>query len=54
MQVDLFGLSIRSCPFNDAEELLPSCYRCQTVNPLLNQGGDKCVMNDDDVMNTYE
>jgi len=42
-QVDLFALSIRSRPFNDAEELLPSCYRCQTVNPLLNQNGDRCI-----------
>merc|ERR1719446_617848 len=42
-QVDVFALSISSRPFNDADELLPSCFRCQTVNPLLNQGGDRCI-----------
>ena len=39
-QVDLFALSIRSRPPVDSEELLPSCFRCQTINPLLNQGDD--------------
>ena len=42
-QVDLFALAIRSRPFTDAEELLPSCFRCQTTNPLLNQAGDRCT-----------
>ena len=75
-QVDLFALSVRGRPLVDAEELLPSCFRCQvrrrgpslsrihrtkayppshrspslplcfrcqTINPLLNQNGDKCI-----------
>jgi len=42
-QVDLFSLSIRARPFSDNEELLPTCFRCQTTNPLLNQSGDRCV-----------
>ena len=28
---------------SDAEELMPSCFRCQTTNPLLNQNGDRCT-----------
>ena len=28
-QVDLFALSVRGRPLVDAEELLPSCFRCQ-------------------------
>lgn len=42
-QVDMFALSIRSRAFNDADELLPSCFRCQTINPLVNQAGDRCI-----------
>jgi len=42
-QVDLFALSIRARPPADADELQPSCFRCQTINALLNQGGDKCT-----------
>ena len=42
-QVDLFALTIRARPMSDADELQPSCFRCQTINPLLNQGGDKCT-----------
>ena len=42
-QVDLFSLSMRARPFSDADELLPACFRCQTINPLLNQGGDRCI-----------
>lgn len=42
-QVDMFALSIRSRPFTDAEELLPSCFRCQAINPLVNQAGDRCI-----------
>ena len=22
---------------------MPSCFRCQTTNPLLNQNGDRCT-----------
>ena len=42
-QVDLFALTIRSRPTSDDEELLPSCFRCQTINPLLNPQGDRCT-----------
>lgn len=42
-QVDLFALSIKSRDFTDADELLPSCFRCQTINPLVNQAGDRCT-----------
>ena len=42
-QVDLFALTIRARPTTDAEELQPSCFRCQTINPLLNLAGDKCT-----------
>jgi intraflagellar transport protein 122 len=42
-QVDLFALTIRSRPPADADELQPSCFRCQTINPLLNQQGDRCT-----------
>lgn len=42
-QIDLFALTVRARPFRDAEELLPTCYRCQTVNPPLNQNGDRCI-----------
>ena len=42
-QVDLFALTIRSRPPTDDEELLPSCFRCQTINPLLNPQGDRCT-----------
>lgn len=42
-QVDLFALTIRSRPITDTDELQPSCFRCQTINPLLNQQGDRCM-----------
>ena len=35
-QVDLSSLAIRSRPNTDADELQPSCFRCQTINTLLN------------------
>ena len=41
--MDVFALSIRSRSFADADELLTPCFRCQTVNPLLNQAGDRCI-----------
>ena len=44
LQVDVFALSIRGRPFTDAEELMPSCFRCQTTNPLLNQNGDPACL----------
>lgn len=41
--VDLGSVIIRSKPFQDAEELLPMCYRCSTTNPLLNNNGNFCI-----------
>ena len=35
-EVDMQSVVVRSKPFSDAEELQPVCYRCSTVNPLLN------------------
>jgi len=35
-EVDTQSVLVRSKPFSDAEELQPVCYRCSTVNPLLN------------------
>ena len=34
---------MRGRPLVDADELLQTCFRCQTINPLLNQNGDKCI-----------
>ena len=42
-QVDLFALTIRARPAHDDDELQPSCFRCQTINPLLNPQGDRCT-----------
>ena len=45
-QVEMSALAIRTAPFNDAEELLPVCYRCSTSNPLLGQEKDfDCCIN---------
>ncbi|XP_041348420.1 intraflagellar transport protein 122 homolog [Gigantopelta aegis] len=41
--VDLGSLTIKTKPFQDAEELLPMCYRCSTTNPLFNNCGNQCV-----------
>jgi len=42
-QVDLACVITRSKPFSDKEDLLPVCYRCGTVNPLVNSQGDICI-----------
>jgi intraflagellar transport protein 122 len=42
-EVDMQSIIVRSKPFSDAEELQPVCYRCSTVNPLLNTQGDFCI-----------
>ena len=34
--VDLASMQLRGSPFTDAEELLPTCYRCGSSNPLVN------------------
>eukprot|EP01135_Chromosphaera_perkinsii_P010267 Nk52_evm9s2085 gene=Nk52_evmTU9s2085 len=41
--VNLSCLTIKSKPLQDREDLLPMCYRCSTLNPLLNNQGDCCV-----------
>jgi len=40
--LDLHCVLIRSKPFEDAEDMLPLCYRCSFTNPLLNPKGDVC------------
>ena len=42
-QIDLACITTRAKPFSDAEEQLPVCYRCGTVNPLVNSQGDVCI-----------
>lgn len=42
-QIDLACVITRSKPFSDKEDLLPVCYRCGTVNPLVNSHGDVCI-----------
>nr|CAH0101988.1 unnamed protein product [Daphnia galeata] len=41
--VDLAVLSIRAQPYQDAEDLLPLCYRCSMSNPLYNPRGNCCI-----------
>jgi len=52
-QVDVFALSIRSRAFTDDDELSPSCFRCQTINPLVNQAGDRCIACAHPMMRSY-
>ena len=42
-KTDLSSLTVRCRPFSDREEILPVCYRCSTVNPLINSAGDACI-----------
>lgn len=42
-ELDRATIRIRPKPFKDEEGLLPFCYRCGCVNPLLNREGDVCV-----------
>ncbi|XP_068453196.1 intraflagellar transport protein 122 homolog isoform X2 [Clinocottus analis] len=43
--IELGGLTIRSKPFHDSEDLIEGmmCYRCSTSNPLLNNQGSVCI-----------
>lgn len=34
--VDLLSVQLHGSPFTDAEEVLPTCYRCGSSNPLVN------------------
>ncbi|KAI8615618.1 hypothetical protein BC830DRAFT_282435 [Chytriomyces sp. MP71] len=40
---DISSLTIRSKPTNDREDILPVCFTCSTVNPMLNAKGDHCI-----------
>eukprot|EP00051_Salpingoeca_urceolata_P027998 m.484376 g.484376 ORF g.484376 m.484376 type:complete len:1206 (+) comp23337_c0_seq1:143-3760(+) len=40
--VDLGCVTIRSKPFVDSEDVIPMCYRCSTLNPLLGVGSNAC------------
>lgn len=45
-QMDVAALAVQSKPPSDREELLPVCFRCNTVSPLINNSatpGDACV-----------
>ena len=46
-QIDLSVLKIQAKPYSDKQDLLPICYRCAAVNPLINLnikgGGDVCL-----------
>jgi len=41
-QLDIATLVMRGRPFNDREDLLPSCHRCGQQNSSLSAGGDRC------------
>ncbi|XP_037078773.1 LOW QUALITY PROTEIN: intraflagellar transport protein 122 homolog [Pollicipes pollicipes] len=41
--VDLASVQLRGKAFTDKEELLPLCYRCSSVNPLINTRGSRCT-----------
>ena len=41
-RLDALAMHVRSKPLSDPEELVPICYRCGAVNPLLNPQGDFC------------
>ena len=41
--MDLASVQLRGKSFTDKEELLPLCYRCSTVNPLVNSRGSRCT-----------
>ncbi|KAH8859092.1 Intraflagellar transport protein 122 like [Schistosoma japonicum] len=35
-EVDLCSITLNSGPMTDSEEINPMCYRCSTINPLIN------------------
>ncbi|KAJ3351285.1 hypothetical protein HDU83_009012 [Entophlyctis luteolus] len=40
---DIASLTIRGKPSEDREDILPLCFNCSTVNPMLNAKGDTCI-----------
>lgn len=34
--VELMSVQLHGSPFTDAEDVLPTCYRCGSSNPLVN------------------
>ncbi|KAJ3136146.1 hypothetical protein HK100_002072 [Physocladia obscura] len=40
---NIASLTLRGKPSTDREDLLPQCYVCSTVNPMLNSKGDSCI-----------
>ena len=41
-QADVGTLKIRAKPLRDADELAPTCARCEAAVPLVNARGDVC------------
>jgi len=40
--IDVGTMSIKAKPFTDNEDLLPMCFRCSVVNPLMSKHGISC------------
>ena len=43
-EISVAALSVRAKPLTDREDLLPLCYRCMTVNALVNMAGAHCAV----------
>lgn len=41
--INLSAVYVRSKPFHDDEMLQPMCYRCSSLNPLINPRGFQCI-----------
>lgn len=52
-EVELQSLLLRGRPFTDKEGLLPTCYRCNAINPLLNPQGDFCTTCGSAILRSY-
>ncbi|KAK4469081.1 hypothetical protein MN116_006670 [Schistosoma mekongi] len=42
-EIDLCSITLNSGPMTDSEEINPMCYRCSTINPLINSLGNRCI-----------
>lgn len=42
-KIDFEIMTIRAKPYTDAESQMPLCFRCLSVNPLINLLGDRCT-----------